>query len=163
MSYHAKKTITSLIAGLIILVQYSLSAYRVYMSGLHLNDAQFWAQHILIYVAIGIGVTIVLHILFHIYLSIQIAIRDQVKDDKTINRKLEYEMIEDEMNKLIELKSLKLGYALTGVGFMISLALLAFGYSFTLVLNLMFFSFYLGSFAEGISTLFFYFKGVNNA
>lgn len=164
MSYHAKRTITSIIASLIILVSYCLSVYNDYSAGLlPENDIQYWAQKMLVFIGIGIVVTIILHILFHIGLSINIAIRDQDKDDKAITRKIELEMVEDEMNKLIELKSLRVGYIFAGAGFVISLGLLAFGLSIVIALNLLFLSFYLGSFAEALTTLFFNFRGVRNA
>lgn len=164
MSYHAKKTITSIISSFIILVSYGVSVYNEYSAGLlSENDAQYWAQKMLIFIGIGIVVTIVLHIIFHIFLSISISIQNRDIDDKTINHKLELEMVEDEMNKLIELKSLRVGYIVTGIGFIIYLGSLAYGISLFLGLNLLFLSFFLGSLAEGITTLFFYFRGLRNA
>jgi len=145
MTYQTKKTITSLVASLIILVSYCLSIYNHYKAG-----------------NIGVIVTIVLHIVFHIYLSINLAIKEQSKDDKEINRKLELEMIEDEMDKLIELKSMRVGYIVVSVGFVSSLVYLAFGGNIVVVLNIMYLSFFVGSLSEGLSNLFFYFKGVRN-
>jgi len=116
MTYQTKKTITSLVASLIILVSYCLSIYNHYKAGNIIeNDLQYWAKQMVTYIVVGVIVTIVLHIVFHIYLSINLAIKEQSKDDKEINRKLELEMIEDEMDKLIELKSMRVGYIVVSV------------------------------------------------
>lgn len=163
MTYQTKKTITSLVASLIILVSYCLSIYNYYKAGNIIeNDLQFWAKQMVTYIVVGVIVTIVLHIVFHIYLSINLAIKEEIKDDKTINRKIELEMVEDEMDKLIELKSMRVGYIVVSIGFVTSLVYLAFGGNIVLVLNIMYLSFFVGSLTEGISNLFFYFKGVRN-
>lgn len=163
MSYQTKKTITSLMASLIILVSYCLSIYNQYKAGNILeNDLQFWAKQMVIYIIVGVVVTIVLHIVFHIYLSINLAIKEEIKDDKAINRKLELEMVEDEMDKLIELKSMRVGYIIVSIGFVSSLVYLAFGGNIVIVLNIMYLSFFMGSLSEGLSNLFFYYKGVRN-
>ncbi len=163
MTYQTKKTITSLVASLIILVSYCLSIYNHYKAGNIIeNDLQYWAKQMVTYIVVGVIVTIVLHIVFHIYLSINLAIKEQSKDDKEINRKLELEMIEDEMDKLIELKSMRVGYIVVSVGFVSSLVYLAFGGNIVVVLNIMYLSFFVGSLSEGLSNLYFYFKGVRN-
>jgi hypothetical protein len=163
MTYQTKKTITSLIASLIILVSYCLSVSNQFSEGKPLNtDLQFWAKQMVTYIVVGVVVTIVLHIVFHIYLSINLAIKEEIKDDKAINHKLELEMIEDEMDKLIELKSMRVGYIVVSIGFVSSLVYLAFGGDIILVLNSMYLSFFIGSLSEGLSNLFFYFKGVRN-
>jgi len=163
MTYQTKKTITSLVASLIILVSYCLSIYNHYKAGNIIeNDLQYWAKQMVTYIVVGVIVTIVLHIVFHIYLSINLAIKEQSKDDKEINRKLELEMIEDEMDKLIELKSMRVGYIVVSVGFVSSLVYLAFGGNIVFVLNIMYLSFFVGSLSEGLSNLYFYFKGVRN-
>lgn len=164
MSYQAKKTITNLVAGVIILVSYCVSVFNEYSAGNTLvNDTSFWAKKMLIYIIIGIGITIVLNIIFHIYLSVNLAIKEENRnDDKAISRKLELEMVEDEMDKLIELKSHRVGYIIVGIGFMTALVYLAFGSSIAIGLNLIFVSFYMGSFAEGLTILYFYFRGILN-
>lgn len=163
MSYQTKKTITSLVASLIILVSYCLNIYNHYKAGNIIeNDLQFWAKQMVTYIVVGVIVTIVLHIVFHIYLSINLAIKEEIKDDKAINRKLELEMVEDEMDKLIELKSMRVGYIVVSTGFVSSLVYLALGGSVVIVLNIMYLSFFIGSLSEGLSNLFFYFRGVRN-
>lgn len=164
MSYQTKKTITTLIASLIILTSYCLSVFNDYSAGIIPdNDASYWARKMLMFILIGILINIVVQIVFHIYLSINLAVKLENKDDKEINRKLELEMIEDEMDKLIELKSLRVGYIVVSIGFVSALAYFAFGSSLAIGLNILYLAFYIGSFVEGLSNLFFYFRGIRNA
>lgn len=164
MTYQTKKTMISLSASLIILISYCLSVYNDFSKGLIIeSDTSYWAKKMLIFIAIGIAINIISFIVFHILLSVNLSVKDTSQDSKEINRKLELEMVEDEMDKLIELKSLRVGYIIVSVGFILGLFLLAFNTSIAIVLNTFFMSFYIGSFAEGVTNLFFYFRGVRNA
>lgn len=160
MTYQTKKTIVSLLASIAILISYCISVYNDISKGLTLeNDATFWAKKMLIFIAIGVAINMISFIVFHILLSVNLS----VKDSKEINRKLELEMVEDEMDKLIELKSLRVGYIIASTGFILGLIFLAFNTSIAIVLNILFLSFFVGAIAEGISNLFFYFRGIRNA
>ena len=164
MTYQTKKTIVSLLASIAILISYFISVYNDISIGLTLeNDATFWAKKMLIFIAIGVAINIISFIVFHILLSVNLSVKDSMKDSKKIIRKLELEMIEDEMDKLIELKSLRVGYIIASTGFILGLILLAFNTSIAIVLNILFLSFFVGAIAEGISNLFFYFRGIRNA
>ena len=164
MTYQTKKTMVSLLASIAILISYCISVYNDISKGLTLeNDATFWAKKMLIYIAIGVAINIISFIVFHILLSVNLSVKDSMKDSKKIIRKLELEMIEDEMDKLIELKSLRVGYFIASTGFILGLILLAFNTSIAIVLNILFLSFFVGAIAEGISNLFFYFRGIRNA
>ena len=66
------------------------------------------------------------------------------------------------MDKLIQLKSLRVGFALAGVGFVGALFAIVFGRSVALALNVMYLSFNVGALAEGITSLHYYGKGVRN-
>lgn len=164
MTYQTKKTIVSLLASIAILISYFISVYNDISKGLTLeNDATFWAKKMLIFIAIGVAINMISFIVFHILLSVNLSVKDSMTDSKEINRKLELEMVEDEMDKLIELKSLRVGYIIASTGFILGLILLAFNTSIAIVLNILFLSFFIGAIAEGISNLFFYFRGIRNA
>lgn len=164
MTYQTKKTMVSLLASIAILISYCISVYNDISKGLTLeNDATFWAKKMLIFIAIGVAINIISFIVFHILLSVNLTVKDSMKDSKEINRKLELEMVEDEMDKLIELKSLRVGYIIASTGFILGLILLAFNTSIAIVLNILFLSFFVGAITEGISNLFFYFRGIRNA
>lgn len=116
----------------------------------------------LVHIGIGVILTIILHILFHIFLSVGIAIHERDKGDKAIEKSIENEMVEDEMTKLIDLKSLQVGYGIAGVGFVTGLIYLAIGDSAILAINIMFLAFFFGSLVEGLVTIYFNFRGVHN-
>lgn len=163
MSYQSKKTITSMVTGAGLLAAYCMYAFGKYGFGrTGGGDIQFWARTMLIFIGIGIGVQIVLQIIFHIILSIGIAVKEGGADEKAINRKIEATIIEDEMDKLIELKSLRFGFIFAGVGFVGALVTMALGYSMVIALNVMYLSFMAGSLLEGFASLYFYGKGVSN-
>lgn len=71
-------------------------------------------------------------------------------------------MVEDEMDKLIELKAMRIGFAIAGIGFVLSLITLVLDYAPAVMLNVIFFSFSIGSMIEGITKLYFYKRGVRN-
>jgi hypothetical protein len=66
------------------------------------------------------------------------------------------------MDKLIELRSTRVGFILAGFGFVSALVLLALGYSPVVTLNIMFFSFSTGSLLEGFAQLYYYWRGVHH-
>jgi hypothetical protein len=165
MSYQVKRTITNILTGLIVLTAYCIYAFGRYQSGiLAPEDLKSWAQIMLIFIGIGIIAAIVIQIVFHILLSIGIAIKENIKngscDDQEIEKTIKLEMIEDEMDKLIELKSLRVGFIVAGVGFIASLIVLLLNYPAMVMLNLLFISFSLGSILEGFTQLYYYKRGI---
>jgi len=163
MTYQSKRTVFSLIIGVGILVAYSIYGLGKYnSSAVGAGDIAFWAKTMLIFIGLSIVANIVLQILFHIGLSIGIAVKERENDEKTINRRIAAEMVEDEMDKLIQLKSLRIGFALAGVGFIGALIVIAFGHPAVLALNIIYLSFNVGALAEGVTSLYYYGKGVSN-
>lgn len=167
MSYQEKKTIVSILTGILLLSAYCIYAFNKVHSGMVApDDMKFWATAILIFIVIGVVASIVTQIVFHILLSIAITIKEQVQngkcDDKEIEKTLELEMVEDEMDKLIGLKSMRIGFAIAGIGFITALVSLIMNYSPTVMLNIIFISFCIGSMIEGITQLYFYRKGIKN-
>ena len=167
MFYKVKRTIVSLASGILLLV-----AYIIYVSGkvqagaVATDDMKFWATTMLVFIGIGIVATIVIQIIFHILMSIGLAVKKQIQtgncDDKVIEKTLELEMVEDEMDKLIELKSMRIGFVIAGIGFVAALFSLVLEYSPAVMLNILFASFYVGSLVEGITQLYFYRAGIKN-
>jgi len=167
MSYQEKKAIVSMITGIIIFSTYCAYAYQKYQSGaIATDDMKFWATTMLWFIGIGIVAAIVIQIIFHILLSMGIAIREKRQngkyDDKEIERTIELEMVTDEMNKLIELKSMRIAFIIVSVGFIAALVSQVINESSTIMLNIMFVSFFVGSLSEGFTQLYFYRKGVTN-
>ncbi|MGB7594245.1 MAG: hypothetical protein WBL80_01620 [Erysipelotrichaceae bacterium] len=165
MSYPEKRTIVSIITGVLILGAYILYAFGKYQAGLTTaGDLKFWAGTMLVFIGIGIVANIIIQIVFHILLSISIAVVEKVKDinfdEKLIEKSLENEMVSDEMDKLIELKSMRVSFIVAGVGFMLALVSMILNDSAVLMINILFVSFSVGSLIEGVSTLYFYRHGV---
>ena len=165
MSYQEKRVIVSIASGLLILGAYFLYTYQKYQSGMIIEgDLKFWAGAMLLFIAIGIVSTIIIQIIFHILLSVAMAVKAKVNnqdcDDKEIEKSIQSEMVTDEMDKLIELKSSMVGFIVAGIGFVLALILIFLDYSAVVMLNVMFVSFSVGSILEGFTQLYFYRRGI---
>ncbi len=167
MSYQEKKTIVYILTGILVLTAYSIYAFSKVQSGMvDPNSMKFWAAAMLLFIGIGVVAAIIIQIVFHILLSIALAVKEQVQngkcDDKEIEKTIELEMVEDEMDRLIGLKSLRIGYAIMGFGFIAALVSLVLSYSPAVMLNILFFSISIGSLVESLAQLYFYRSGVKN-
>lgn len=164
MSYQEKRTGTSIFSGIFILAAYCIYAFSPSrLAALPPGDLRPWASTMLIFIAIGIGATIVIQIVFHILLSISLAVQAKIEnqqvDDKEIERTISREMVEDERDKQIELKSMRIGFAVAGIGFVAALLSLVFNYSPVVMLNILYLSFSAGSLFEGAGQLYYYRRG----
>ena len=101
---------------------------------------KFWAGTMLIFIGIGIVANIVIQIVFHILLSVAVAVQEHVRngkcDDKEIEKTIGAEMVTDEMDKLIELKSMRIGFAIAGIGFVVALVSQILSYSSAVMINI---------------------------
>jgi hypothetical protein len=168
MSYQEKRTIVSIATGIILLAAYCFYAFGQYQSGvIPPGDLKFWARTILVFIGIGIAASIIIQIVFHILLSVAIAVQKKMQDDKCEDKEIEKsigaEMVEDEMDKLIELKATRVGFIAAGIGFVTALLALVFNYSTVVMLNILFVSFSGGALLEGFAQLYFYRKGIQHA
>lgn len=168
MSYQAKRTIVSIITGAVVLAAYCIYAFGPGRAGaLASGDLKFWAITMLKFIGIGVAVTIVIQIVFHILLSVSVAIKKKIQDqncaDEDIEKSIGAEMVEDEMDKLIELKSTRVGFIFAGIGFVAGLFSLVLNYSPVVMINIIFISFSLGSIVEGFSQLYYYGRGIRHA
>lgn len=167
MSYQEKRTTVSIVTGVLILAGYfSYALGKVQAGAVVPGDLKFWASTILIFIGIGIVATIIIQIVFHILLSIAIAVQKTIENenigDKEIERSVGAEIVEDEMDKLIQLKSVRTGYFFAGFGFVIALLSLILNYTPVVMLNILFVSFIAGSIFEGFTQLYYYKKGFSH-
>jgi hypothetical protein len=167
MSYQVKKTVTSIVTGILVLAAYCIYAFgRVHPGASAPDNLKFWAITILIFIGIEIAASIVIQIVFHVLFSVSIAVKRKIQDekceDKEIERKIKAEMVEDEMDKLIELKSMRLAFLVAGIGFIAALVSLALNYSPAVMLNILFISFAAGSLFDGFAQLYYYRRGLKN-
>ncbi len=167
MSYQERRIIVSILSGALIVAAYCIYAFGRVQAGLaDAADLKFWAATILIFIGIGIVASIIIQIVYHILMSIGIAIQekmlDEQADDKEIEKSINAAMTEDEMDRLIELKSNRVGFFAAGAGFVAALVALVLGSSAALMLNILFFSFSGGAILEGVTQLYFYRRGVTH-
>jgi hypothetical protein len=163
MSYQEKRTITGIVSGVAVLAAYCLYAFgKAGPAATAPEDLKAWAVAMLIFIGAGIAAMIVIQIVFHILLSISIAVKKAAKGEKEIERAINADIVEDERDRLIGLKSSKISLGFGGAGFIAGLLFLAFGFSPVLMLNVMFLAFCAGSIAEGVAQLVLYRKGVKN-
>lgn len=167
MSYQEKRTIVSMVTGALILAAYCIYAFGQHQPGaIAPDDLKFWARTMLIFIGIGVAASIVIQIVFHILLSIAIAVKKKVQDeqcdDKEIEKSIGAEMVEDEMGKLIELKSMQISFIVAGIGFIAALVSLVLNYSPAVMLNILFISFCVSSLFDGFAQLYFYRRGIQH-
>jgi len=168
MTYQETRTGANILAGLIILIAYCLHAFNpARMATLPQGDLKPWAITMLIFIGISIVATIVIQIVFHILFSISLAVRSKIenrnRDDNEIERDIERniksEMVEDERDRMVDLKSTRIGFIVAGAGFMSALLSLVFNASPVVMLNIMYVSFFTGSLLEGLGRIYYYRKG----
>lgn len=161
MAYQQKKIITHIIAGVLFLSVYCVYAFIKLTSGAAVtDDLKFWAGTMLVFIGIGIAAMIVIQIVFHIFFSVSIAVKEKIRnhecDDKGIEKSIKQEMVEDERDKLIELKSMRVGVVIAGIGFVAALISLVLNNSPVIMLNILFISFMAGSVLESFARLYLY-------
>lgn len=165
MSYQEKRVLVSVLTGVALMVAYAINAIDKFQAGLTAPEhLKLWAVTMLQYIGIGVAAAIIIQIVFHILISVAIAAKESILNGKCgddhIMKTIAQEMVEDEMDKLIELKSMRMGFAVAGVGFLATLITLALDYTPVLMLNILFGAFSVGSLLEGLTQLYYYRKGV---
>ena len=161
MSYKSKRTIASIVVGIVLIIIYIIFAMKKNVPGAESPDTlRSWAILMLIFLGIGIVASIIVQIIFAIGYSIGVAVKESDKNDKEVERIIESSMFEDEMDKMITLKSEYVGFVIVGIGFVTALITLAAGMSAVFALNITFASFAVGSLASGIASIVGYERGV---
>ena len=160
MSSTSKRNIVNMVAVILLMIAYVI--YALGESSPAPDDLKSWAVAVLVFIGINIAATIVVQILFHIGLAIGIAVKEKEHDEKQVDRIIKSSMVEDERDKLISLKSSRIGYVCAGAGFVAGLLALAAGISAVVVLHIMTGSFFVGSIIEGCVTVYLNERGVHN-
>jgi len=165
MAYQIIRTVMKILAGAIVLIVYLFQVNSKLQAGLlTLDNLQPLAQMMLIFIGIGIGVLIAVEIVFHICFSVGLSVKEGIKDEnfdgKEIENTIKQEMVEDEMSKLIDLKSLRVGYIAAGIGCMSALILLALGHPAFTAVNIVFSTFFAAEIVEECTKIYYYKKGI---
>lgn len=111
-----------------------------------LNDFQFWGKRFIVLVPIMIVAMIIIHIIF--------AIINKIVTNEDIPTE------NDEMDKLIELKSLRISHWTYSVGFLLAMGSLAIGMQPWVMFVVLISSGFLGGVAESIAKIIYYRKGI---
>ena len=158
MTFKSKRKITMIIMGLIVGGFYL--AFAVSGKAPAANDIQEWARAILKYLGITMGIAIVTQILFHIAYAIGVAIKERDTDDENVGRIVSATVVEDEMDKVVEMKSSIVGYVCLGVGTLVMLIVLAVGFPFIWAVHVQLGAVMVASLIEGFICIYLYERGV---
>jgi uncharacterized protein YqgQ len=158
MTYKSKRTLASMLSGLLLILAYILTALGPHAP--EASDMKGWAILVLIFIGIGIAATIVIQILFHIGFAVGMAVQKRGKDMEVLEQEIESLSKDDEMDKAIEFKSAQAVLVFCGMGVMAFLIALALGGTFVLSFHLLIGLTALGNFAEGIASIVYYERGV---
>ena len=148
MSYQEKQSIVSMVNTIIILGIYSYIIYSRYVADNPdiINDLSFWGKSFIILIPVTIVVQIVLHILFVIVNKI--LTNDEIPD-KT-----------DEMDKLIELKSIRISHWVFILGFFLAMGSLALEMELWVMFVLLISFGFLAGIVSDIAKIYYYRKGL---
>jgi len=166
MTYQEKKVWITILSGLIVFIMYFRRASLAFQlkGEVILQDTSFWARTMLMYIVIGVVVVIVMMIVLHVIMAISGEVGKKVKASlgQEVDELADTFDVEDEMDRLIGLKAERIGYTIVGIGFTFGLISLAMNKAPGIMLNIVYLSFMLGSFLEGVTKLYFYKRGVSH-
>jgi len=143
-----KQTLVTITATILIMVIYSLYIYNRYIAADPeiLNDYRFWGKSFIVLIPVAIVIQIIIHILF--------AIINKIVTNEDIPTK------DDERDKLIELKSIRVSHWIFTVGFMLAMGSLAIGMQPWVMFVTLISSGFLSGIISEIVKIFYYRRGV---
>jgi len=146
--------------GIVLLIIYGI--YALGSAAPAPDDLRAWAVAILVYIGVCIVAGIVVQILFHIVFAAGVSVKEGEGNCQEVGRIIKWSLLEDERDRLIELKSTRMGYNFAGKGFCVGLIALAAGVSTVIVLHIMAGSFALGAIVEGCMIIYLNEGGVHH-
>ena len=160
MSYKINRIVANMVTGSVLFVAYIVHIMNNAPAD---GDLKGWATLMLSFILISVIALVTIQIVFHVIFAMSISIRSRGRDDDNIERIIESSAAEDEMDKLIDLKSNLVGYASVCIGFIAVLIGFAFfDTAVAMAMNILLTAFVVGSLAEGGAKIFFYEVGVKN-
>ena len=160
MSYASKKAIVNMGTSIFMFVVYAIYAFG--KSSPAPGDLKSWAIALLVYIGACVVVGIIIQIVFQIVFAIGVSVKEEGCDEKKAGRIIKSSMLEDEMHKLINLKSSNAAYKCGAFGFAAGLVALAAGAQAVFMLHIMVAAFAAGSIIEGCMTVHLNERGVQN-
>jgi hypothetical protein len=149
MDIKEKRILVSLLSSVLVILFYAWYVYSRYIADnpAILNDFKFWGTSFIILIPVAIGIQIVIQIIFAIITHI-------------LNKGEEIDPIEDERDKLIELKAIKVSHYLFILGFVLAMGTLAMGMQPWVMFVVLISSGFTASMVNEILRLYYYRKGV---
>ena len=145
MSYQEKKTLTIIMTSIAFTVGYFIRVNQIYIDrGSDINPLTFWSGAILLMIPIGIAC----HVVTQVFLAI--AYRIQTGESPP--------SIEDERDKVIELKALRVNHYLFLFGFFVSMLFALRGSNLTTVFVVLIVSLFGSGLTSEITKYFLYRK-----
>ena len=147
MEQKERQILVSIIGSVLTLAGYSLYVYLKYIAPnpAVIDDFKFWGKAFLVLIPIGIAAQIVIHIIF--------AIANRIATGEDIP------MIDDERDKLIELKSIRISHWLFTLGFFLAMGSQALGMRPWVMFTVLLGSGFLASVVAEASRIGFYRRG----
>ena len=152
MSFSSKRILIGMGVGIVMLVAYLVRALGPQAPAS--EDVKAWAILILIFIGVSIVAMIVVETAFHILYSIGVAIKEREQSDERVERIISATIAEDERDKMINLKSSRIGQGIAGAGALATLAALALGASVVFAMHILLGAFFVASFIEGIASIY---------
>lgn len=148
MDLKEKRILISLISSVLILAFYTMYVYQRSIAGNPevMNDFKFWGKSFLVLIPVAIVTQIIIQIAFAIVTKIATGEDPDPPDD--------------ERDKLIELKAIKISHYLFIVGFMLAMGSLALGMKIWVFFTVLISSGFIASILNEIARLYYYRKGV---
>ncbi len=162
MSYHEKRALSGLVTLLVVVMGYCIYGFGARPDrNVKNDDIKFWAGAVLLFIAVGVIITVISEIVLYIseYLT---AHNKNNKCKMSASQIMKAIYTFDEMDRLIELKTSKISYAFTLIGFIMAVIFVLIGFSASIMINIIFFSMCIGSLIEGIVVIYYYKVGVAN-
>ena len=150
MSNRENTIIVSLVSSLLILIYYMVRWMQMYQE-VGLNSAQIFRLWVIVIIA-----TILLNILGNILANIAVNIAHAIRT----NSSAEVRMVEDERDKLIELKGVKASYIASSFGVFLAMLTFALGQPPLIMFSLIIFFSLMGQIIGDLSQLYLYRRGV---
>lgn len=149
MDIKEKRILVSLLSSVLVILFYAWYVYSRYIADnpAILNDFKFWGTSFIILIPVAIGIQIVIQIIFAIITHI-------------LNKGEEIDPIDDERDKLIELKAIKVSHYLFILGFVLAMGTLAMGMQPWVMFVVLISSGFTASMVNEILRLYYYRKGV---
>lgn len=147
MENKEKQILVSTISSILILGFYSLYVYNNYIveNWNIINDVQFWGKTFFILILVSIIGQIMIHIAFAIF-------------NKIITNE-DMDMMMDERDQLIELKSIRIAHWMFIIGFLLAMGSQAIGMQVWVMFVTLIFSGVLSSTVSELVKIYFYRKG----